>query len=59
MLSLSTQYYQIFLSQGIGFGLAAGGLFSCATTSTGQWFHERKALALGIVLSGSSTGTLA
>jgi hypothetical protein len=24
--------------------------------STGQFFHKRKALALGIVLAGSSTG---
>lgn len=55
-LSFSTQYYQIFLSQGVGFGIAASGLFCCATTSTGQWFHKRKALALGIVLAGSSTG---
>lgn len=58
MLSLSTRYYQIFLSQGVGFGIAASGLFCCATTSTGQWFHKRKALALGIVLAGSSTGNI-
>jgi hypothetical protein len=58
MLSLSTQYYQIFLTQGVGFGIAASGLFCCATTSTGQWFHKRKALALGIVLAGSSTGDI-
>jgi hypothetical protein len=56
MLSLSTAYYQIFLSQGVGFGIAASGLFSCGIVSVGQWFHKRKALALGIVLGGSSTG---
>jgi MFS family permease len=56
MLSLCTEYYQIFFAQGVGFGIAASGLFSCATTSTGQWFHKRKALALGVVLAGSSTG---
>jgi hypothetical protein len=56
MLSLSTAYYQIFLSQGVGFGIAASGLFSCGIVSVGQWFHKRKALALGIVLAGSSTG---
>ncbi|KAH8794348.1 MFS transporter [Hyaloscypha sp. PMI_1271] len=56
MLSLSTEYYQIFLTQGVGFGFAASGLFSCGIVSTGQFFHKRKALALGIVLAGSSTG---
>jgi MFS family permease len=47
---------QIFLAQGVGFGLAASGLFSCGIVSVGQWFHKRKALALGLVLMGSSTG---
>jgi hypothetical protein len=56
MLSISTAYYQIFLTQGVGFGIAASGLFSCGIVSTGQFFHKRKALALGIVLAGSSTG---
>jgi MFS family permease len=56
MLSFSTAYYQIFLTQGVGFGITASGLFSCGMVSVGQWFHKRKALALGIVLAGSSTG---
>jgi len=56
MLSLSTEYYQVFLTQGVGFGFAASGLFSCGIVSTGQFSHKRKALALGIVLAGSSTG---
>ena len=50
MLSLCTSYARIFLTQGVGFGLAASGLFSCGIVSVGQWFHKRKALALGIVL---------
>ncbi|KAE8441311.1 hypothetical protein EG329_005506 [Mollisiaceae sp. DMI_Dod_QoI] len=56
MVSLCTEYYQILLAQGVGFGISAAGLFSCATTSVGQSFEKRKALALGIALSGSSTG---
>ncbi|KAH9206651.1 major facilitator superfamily domain-containing protein [Leptodontidium sp. 2 PMI_412] len=55
-LSFCSAYYQIFLVQGVGFGISAAGLFSCATTSVGQWFNKRKALALGIVLAGSSLG---
>jgi MFS family permease len=56
MLALSTTYVQIFMSQGIGFGLGASGLFTCGIVSIGQWFTKRKALALGVVLSGSSVG---
>ncbi len=56
MVSLCTEYYQILLAQGVCFGISAAGLFSCATTSVGQSFEKRKALALGIALSGSSTG---
>jgi MFS family permease len=56
LLSLCTTYSQIFLAQGVGFGLAASGLFSCGIVSVGQWFHKRKAFALGLVLMGSSTG---
>ncbi|KAF8859164.1 MFS general substrate transporter [Acephala macrosclerotiorum] len=56
MVSFCTEYYQILLAQGVGFGLSAAGLFSCATASVGQFFEKRKALALGIALSGGSTG---
>ncbi|KAL1965916.1 hypothetical protein VTN77DRAFT_5049 [Rasamsonia byssochlamydoides] len=56
LLSLCRQYYQIFLAQGLGFGVGASGLFSCAVVATGQWFRARRALAMGIVVSGSSLG---
>jgi MFS family permease len=59
MLSFSSEFYQIFLTQGVGFGLSASGLFSCGIVSVGQYFHKMKALALGIVLAGSSTGIFA
>ena len=36
--------------------MGAAGLWWCALISVGQWFHKRKALALGIVAAGSSTG---
>ena len=58
MLSLSTAYFQIMLSQGVGFGIFASGLYSCGVTSVGQWFQKRKALALGLVLAGGSSGAV-
>lgn len=56
MISLSTQYYQFILAQGIvsGFGQScvATTVMSCIMT----WFRRRRAAALGIAISGSAVG---
>lgn len=56
MLSLSTEYYQTLLSEGVAFGLGSGCLFLIPMMAVSQWFSKRRGLALGITASGSSLG---
>lgn len=56
MVSLSSTYWQILLSQGICSPLGASATFYAAINSGSTWFDKRRALALGIESSGSSIG---
>ncbi|KAI4703179.1 hypothetical protein J4E81_002056 [Alternaria sp. BMP 2799] len=56
MLSLSTQYWQVFLSQGVCMGLGAGLLYIPSLAMVGVWFSKKRALAMGIVMSGIAVG---
>ena len=58
MLSLvdTTKFYQIFLSQGVGVGLGIVLLFLPAVSVQTQHFNKKRALAMGIVITGSSFG---
>ncbi|CAJ2505228.1 Uu.00g126220.m01.CDS01 [Anthostomella pinea] len=58
MASLGTQYYQILLAQSICSALGAAAVFSAAVGPVGSWFMKRRALAFGIVASGSSLGAV-
>jgi MFS family permease len=48
MLSLCTKYWQVMLTQGVTFGLAAAGLSLPAMATATQWFSTKKGLAVGI-----------
>lgn len=56
MASLSTQYYQILLSQGVCSALGASAVFYASMSSVGTWFFKNRAAAFGVMASGSSLG---
>ncbi|KAL5531046.1 hypothetical protein ACEPAG_3922 [Sanghuangporus baumii] len=58
MLSLSKphQYYQVFLSQGLGLGIAMGLTYIPTMGVLAHHFQRRRTIAMGIVASGSSVG---
>ncbi|KAI0379434.1 major facilitator superfamily domain-containing protein [Hypomontagnella monticulosa] len=56
MLSLSTEYYQIFLSQAVCCGIGMGLIFHGAVNSISTWFRRRRGLAVGLASSGSGVG---
>ncbi|KAG2133321.1 major facilitator superfamily domain-containing protein [Suillus clintonianus] len=60
MLSLSKpdQYYQIFLSQGLGLGIASGLIYIPSITIISHYFRRRRTLVMAFVASGSSLGAI-
>jgi MFS family permease len=56
MTSLSTEYYQFFLSQGVVSAFGASAIFYAAMNCVGTWFFHRRATAFGVMASGSSLG---
>ncbi|KAL8931071.1 MAG: hypothetical protein Q9208_000173 [Pyrenodesmia sp. 3 TL-2023] len=56
MTSISTQYYQIFLSQAICSAVGASCIYYACAGSITTWFLKRRSTAFGIAASGSSFG---
>lgn len=56
MTSLATKYYQFFLAQSVCAAVASSAVFNACMMSVVSWFFKRRALAFGIMVSGSSMG---
>ena len=56
MLSLSTRYYQIMLTQGVLTGVCSGLLYIPSVALMPLYFKDRRGLALGLATAGGSVG---
>ena len=56
MLSFSTEYYQIFLSQGVCVGLGCGLLYVPSLALVSGSFTTKRAIAVGVVTCGIAVG---
>ncbi|TFK75525.1 MFS general substrate transporter [Pluteus cervinus] len=52
------QYYQVFVSQGLGGGLSVGLFYLPSLAVVSHHFQQRRPLAMGIVASGSALGAV-
>ncbi|OJD13590.1 hypothetical protein AJ78_05959 [Emergomyces pasteurianus Ep9510] len=58
MTSLTTTYWQLFLSQGLCMGIGCGLLFCPTIALLSTYFSSKRAIAMAIGASGSATGGL-
>ncbi|KAI1395244.1 MFS general substrate transporter [Hypoxylon fuscum] len=56
MASIATEYWQLFLAQGVCGGLGAGILYCPIIACTATYFSKKRALAIALVTSGGATG---
>ncbi|CAK7211652.1 hypothetical protein SCUCBS95973_001187 [Sporothrix curviconia] len=56
MASISTQYYQFLLSQGVCSAIGVAAIFQPALSCIPGWFNKRRGIAYGVVSTGSSLG---
>ncbi|KAK1243447.1 hypothetical protein MKX07_004075 [Trichoderma sp. CBMAI-0711] len=56
MTSISTEYYQILLSQGVCSAVGVSAIFQPALNSIATWFTTKRGAAYGLLATGSSLG---
>lgn len=55
---LSTKIWQLFLTQGVMFGLGLGLIFVPTVPLGNEWFSKKRAYATGLSAAGSGAGTI-
>ncbi|KAI7977381.1 hypothetical protein EIK77_004797 [Talaromyces pinophilus] len=58
MLSLAEQYWEVFLAQALCTGLGTSFLFLPSVAIVATYFAKKRALAIGVVASGGSIGSV-
>ncbi|KAI5476009.1 MFS monocarboxylate transporter [Pseudohyphozyma bogoriensis] len=58
MLSLSKEYYQIFLSHTVCLGLALGMMFGPSLSCVGTYFRRLRGITLGFAAAGAAGGAI-
>lgn len=58
MLSLATDYWQVFLAQALCTGLGTGFLFLPSLAIVATYFTTKRAVAIGVVAAGGSIGSV-
>ncbi|KAG1827420.1 MFS general substrate transporter [Suillus subaureus] len=53
-----TQFWQLFLTQGVGLGVGCGFVFSPAVVIVSHWFSKRRGLALSATTLGAALGSI-
>ncbi|KAG1782396.1 MFS general substrate transporter [Suillus placidus] len=53
-----TQFWQLFLTQGVGLGVGCGLVFSPAIVIVSHWFSKRRGLALSATAVGAALGSI-
>ncbi|KAI1151892.1 major facilitator superfamily domain-containing protein [Nemania diffusa] len=56
LMSFSTQYWQLLLTQGVLSGIGAGIYFTPAISLVNTYFDKRRGLAVGLATTGNSLG---
>lgn len=59
LASFTTALWQLYLTQGILYGVGAAFVFSPSVTLPSQWFFKNRGLATGFAVSGSGVGGVA
>ncbi|KAK7935672.1 major facilitator superfamily domain-containing protein [Apiospora marii] len=58
MTSIATEYYQIFLAQGVLQGFGLGLMYMPSTSVVSSYFKRKRSLALTIASAGTGTGAI-